>query len=57
MPEKNKDLPARSDVTPKQDDNRYKQQDEYATPNSTDAKNTRETEKMRDSLENDQKLE
>lgn len=36
MSKKNKkDLPAKSDVTRKDDDTRFKQQDEYATPNST----------------------
>ena len=35
LKKKKDDLPARSDVTRKESDTRYKQQDEYATPNST----------------------
>jgi len=56
MSKKDKDLPARSDVTPKQDDHRYKQQDEYATPAESEARNTRETEKMRDSQQGDERM-
>lgn len=56
MSNKNKDLPANSDVTRKQDDNQHKQQDEYATPTQSEARNDRETEKMRDSQQGDERM-
>lgn len=55
MSKKDKGLPARSDVTPKKDDNRYKHQDEYATP-ASEARNANDVEKMRDSQQGDERM-
>ena len=53
---KNDHLPANSDASPKQGDRQHKQQDEYATPAQSEARNDRQTEQMRDSQQNDERM-
>jgi hypothetical protein len=55
--DKNKDhLPANSEVTPKTSDQQHQNQDEYATPTQSEARNDRQNEKMRDSQQGDERM-
>jgi hypothetical protein len=56
MSKKNKDLPVRSDATPKKGDRQYKEQDEYATPAENEVRNERDIEQMRDSQQGDERM-